>query len=131
LDDILVYSKTEEEHEKHLRIVLQRLTKHQLYANPEKCSFFMDTVEYLGFIVGPDGIKPNPELVKILQNFPQPTTLRRLQSFLGLANYYRIFIENFSRIAYPLIEALQNASTTRTIIWNDRMVIAFNELKNA
>jgi len=131
LDDILVYSKTEEEHEKHLRIVLQRLTEHQLYANPAKCSFFMDTVEYLGFIVGPDGIKPNPELVKILQNFPQPTTLRRLQSFLGLANYYRIFIENFSRIAYPLTEALQNASTTRPIIWNDRMVIAFNELKNA
>ena len=72
LDDILVYSKTKEKHEEHLRMVLQRLKAHQLYANPAKCSFFVNTIEYLGFIVGPDGIKPNPELVKVLQDFSQP-----------------------------------------------------------
>jgi len=112
-------------------MVLQWLKEHQLYANPAKCSFFVNTIEYLGFIIGLDGIKLNPDLVKVLQNFPQSQTLRQLQSFLGLANYYQIFIENFSRIACPLTEALQNASTSRPIIWNHQMIIAFNNLKNA
>ena len=87
LDDILVYSKNDKDHEKHVRQVLQRLREHQLYARPFKCTFFTDTVEYLGHIIGPDGIKPNPVLVKTIVEFPQPHTLKELQSFLGLANY--------------------------------------------
>ena len=106
LDDILVYSKNDEDHEKHVRQVLQRLREHKLYARPSKCTFFTDTVEYLGHVIGSDGIRPNPALVKAIVEFPQPHTLKELQSFLGLANYYRKFIKNYSKIALPLTDAL-------------------------
>ena len=131
LDDILVYSKNDEDHEKHVRQVLQRLREHQLYARPSKCTFFTDTVEYLGHIIGPDGIKPNPALVKAIVEFPQPHTLKELQSFLGLANYYRKFIKNYSKISLPLTDALQNASNSRPVIFTDAMIQAFNDLKTA
>ena len=131
LDDILVYSKNDEDHEKHVRQVLQRLREHQLYARPSKCTFFTDTVEYLGHIIGPDGIKPNPALVKAIVEFPQPRTLKELQSFLGLANYYRKFIKNYSKISLPLTDALQHASNSRPVIFTDAMVQAFNDLKTA
>ena len=131
LDDILVYSKNDEDHEKHVRQVLQRLREHQLYARPSKCTFFTDTVEYLGHIIGPDGIKPNPALVKAIIEFPQPRTLKELQSFLGLANYYRKFIKNYSKISLPLTDALQNASNSRPVIFTDAMIQAFNGLKKA
>jgi hypothetical protein len=78
LDDILVYSKNEEDHEKHVRQVLQRLREHQLYARSSKCTFCSDTVEYLGQIIGPDGIKPNPALVKTIVEFPKPRSLKKL-----------------------------------------------------
>jgi hypothetical protein len=70
LDDILVYSKNDEDHEKHVRQVLQRLREHQLCARPSKCAFFTDIVEYLGHIIGPDDIKPNPALIKAIVEFP-------------------------------------------------------------
>ena len=89
LDDILIYSKTLEEHREHPRKVLQRLHEHQLYVKTSKCKFFVDTIEYLGHIIGPDGVRPNLDLIKAIQEYPRPTTLKELQSFLGLANYYR------------------------------------------
>src|SRR5437667_7990036 len=131
LDDILVYSKNDEDHEKHVRQVLQRLRENKLYARPSKCTFFTDTVEYLGHIIGPDGIKPNPALVKAIIEFPQPHTLKELQSFLGLANYYRKFIKNYSKVSLPLTGALQNASNSRPVIFTDKMSQDFNELKKA
>jgi len=131
LDDILVYSKNWTDHEQHLRQVLQRLRDNQLYARPSKCVFFTKTVEYLGHIVGPDGIKPNPTLVRAIVEFPQPYTLKQLQSFLGLSNYYRKFIQNYSKVSLPLTDALQNASNSRPIIFTDEMIKAFNELKIA
>jgi hypothetical protein len=131
LDDILVYSKTKEQHQEHLRTVLQRLQEHQLYVKGSKCIFFTDTIEYLGHIIGPGGVKPNPELIKAIQNFPQPKTLKQMQSFLGLANYYRKFVKDFSKIATPLTKALQNASNSRPIIWNSQMHSAFDALKDA
>jgi hypothetical protein len=87
LDDILIYSKDPTQHQQHLRQVLERL-QHQLFVKKSKSDFFTDTIEYLGHIVGPDGIRPNPKLVQALQDFPRPTTLKEMQSFLGLANYY-------------------------------------------
>ena len=131
LDDILVYSKNDEDHEKHVRQVLQRLREHQLYARPSKCTFFTDTVEYLRHIIGPDGIKPNPALVKAIIEFPQPHTLKELQSFLGLANYYQKFIKNYSKISLPLTDALQNTSNSRPVLFTDAMIQAFNNLKTA
>jgi hypothetical protein len=88
LDDILVYSKNEEDHEQHLRQVLERLKEHQLYAKLSKCTFFANSIEYLGHIIDGEGLRPNPRIVQALIDFPQPKTLRELQSFLGLANYY-------------------------------------------
>jgi hypothetical protein len=131
LDDILIYSKTVEEHKEHVRRVLKRLQEHQLFAKASKCSFFVDTIEYLGFIVGPDGVKPNPDLISALERFPRPHTLKELQSFLGLANYYRKFVDSFSKIAAPLTNAMQNTSNSRPVIWNPGMEEAFEHLKVA
>jgi hypothetical protein len=131
LDDILVYSKTKEAHEQHLRQVLQLLRDNKLYARPSKYTFYVDTIEYLGHVVGPDGIKPNPSLVHALNNFPKPHTLKGMQSFLGLANYYRKFIRGLSGIEVPLTNALQKASSTRPIIWTERMDAAFKKVKQA
>src|SRR5204862_5748294 len=123
LDDILVYSKSKEEHEQHLRQVLQRLKDNHLYAKLSKCTFFANSIEYLGHIVDGEGLRPNPRLVQALMDFPRPKSLKELQSFLGLANYYRKFITNFCRIALPLTDATQNASLSnlRPIEWTDKM----------
>src|SRR6202451_1409652 len=131
LDDILIYSKTVQEHKEHVRRVLKWLQEHQLFAKASKCSFFVDTIEYLGFIVRPDGVKPNPDLISALERFPRPHTLKELQSFLGLANYYRKFVDSFSKIAAPLTNAMQNTSNSRPVIWNPGMEEAFEHLKVA
>ncbi|TMC19484.1 MAG: hypothetical protein E6J34_15270 [Chloroflexi bacterium] len=133
LDDILVYSKNKEEHEQHLRQVLQRLKNNQLYAKLSKCTFFTNSIEYLGHIVDGEGLRPNPRLVQALKDFPQPKTLKELQSFLGLANYYRKFIANFSHIALPLTDATRNntQSNLRPIEWTQSMQTAFEKLKEA
>jgi hypothetical protein len=131
LDDILIYSKTSEDHEKHLRQVLQRLRDHELYARPSKCVFFTDTIKYLGHVIGPDGIKPDPDLVQAIVDYPQPHTLKQLQSFLGLSNFYRKYVENYSKIALPLTDALQHASNSRPIAFTIDMIQAFDALKKA
>ena len=110
LDDILVYSRNAEEHEQHLRQVLQRLKEHQLYARPSKCTLFASSIEYLGHIVDGNGMRPNPRLVQAITEFPRLKTLKELQSFLGLANYYRKYIANFSQVALPLTDATRNGT---------------------
>src|SRR5436190_2305932 len=133
LDDILIYSKNKEEHEQQLRQVLQRLKDHQLYAKLSKCTFFSSSIEYLGHIADSNGLRPNPRLVQAVKDFPQPKTLKELQSFLGLANYYRKFISNFSRIALPLTNSTQksNQSNLRPIQWSETMQATFIKLKEA
>ena len=133
LDDILVYSKNEDEHEQHLRQVLQCLKDNQLYARLSKCTFFTNSIEYLGHIVDGDGLRPNPQLVQALMDFPQSRILKELQSFLGLANYYRKFIANFSHIALSLTDATRNNSQSnlRSIEWMQSMQTAFDALKKA
>src|SRR5438552_14276573 len=133
LDDILIYSKNKDEHEYHLRQVLECLKEHQLYAKHSKCTFFSNSVEYLGHIADSNGLRPNPRLVQAVKDFPQPKTLKELQSFLGLANYYRKFIPNFSRIALPLTNSTQksNQSNLRPIQWSETMQAAFVKLKEA
>jgi hypothetical protein len=131
LDDILVYSKDPKDHEQHLRQVLDRLKEYQLLVKKSKCTFFIDTIEYLGHVIAIDRIRLNPKLIQSIQSFPQPTTLKEMQSFLGLANYYRKFIKEFSGITVPLTNALQKASQTRPIIWDSAMLEAFQRLKDA
>lgn len=129
LDDILIYSKNPEEHEQHLRQVLQRLKEHQLYAKLSKCSLFVDSIEYLGHIMDADGIKPNSRLIKAIEKLPRPTTFKELQSVLELAGYYQKFIPKFSAIALPLTDETLNASKSKPIGWTDKMQNAFETLK--
>jgi hypothetical protein len=131
IDDILIYSKTPEEHEANVREVLNRLREHKLYAKASKCSFNVTEVEYLGHIINHEGVKPNPRLVKAITSFPRPRTVKELQSFLGLANYYRKFVKDFSKLAIPLTDALQQASRTRPLEWTTAMSSAFQLVKIA
>jgi hypothetical protein len=107
IDDILVYSKSEDEHTKHLHTVLQRLRDHHLYAKFSKCDFWLREIKFLGHTILQDEIAVDPEKVQEVMDWKPPTTVRQIQSFLGLAGYYRRFIPDFSRIAKPMTELLK------------------------
>jgi hypothetical protein len=101
IDDILVYSKNEEEHAGHLHVVLQRLREHRLYAKLSKCDFWLKEIKFLGHTISQVGIVVDPDKVQEVMNWKPPTTIRQIRSFLGLACYYRRSIPDFSRIANP------------------------------
>ncbi|GJX22549.1 putative nucleotidyltransferase, ribonuclease H [Tanacetum coccineum] len=107
IDDILVYSKSEEEHERHLRIVLEILRQKKLYAKFSKCEFWLQQVAFLGHIVSTNGIIMDPSKVEAITKWPRPTTVIEVRSFLGLAGYYRCFVEGFSRLALPLTQLMR------------------------
>ena len=102
IEDILVYSKSKEEHEEHLHIVLQVLREHQLYAKFSKCDFYKPQIHYLGHIISKKGIAVDPEKIKDIEDWPTPTSVTNIRSGFGLLGYYQNFIENFSRIACPM-----------------------------
>ncbi|KAJ6798227.1 uncharacterized protein M6B38_214075 [Iris pallida] len=126
IDDILVYSKSEEEHEKHLRIVLQTLREEQLYAKLSKCEFWLDQIPFLGHIVSGEGISVDPKKVEAVKSWPTPKSVAEIRSFLGLAGYYRRFVENFSRIAEPLTRLTRKEEKFN---WTEKCQAAFDELK--
>lgn len=131
LDDILIFSKTREEHTKHLSLVLERLRKAQLFVKASKCSFYKLQVEFLGFIVGQNGISMDPERVRAIQEWEQPTSYRDIQVFLGFCNFYRRFIEKYSLIALPLTELLKGSKDGKkpgSVELNDRESKAFRDL---
>ncbi|GKA17613.1 putative reverse transcriptase domain-containing protein [Tanacetum coccineum] len=107
IDDILVYSKTKEEHKDHLRIVLGTLRKKKLYAKFLKCEFWLGQVAFLGHIVSADGITMDLAKVEPITKWPRPTTVIEVKSFLGLAGYYRRFVDGFSRLALPLTKLMR------------------------
>ena len=109
-DDILIYSKSEEEHEEHVRKVLHLLRQHKLYAKKSKCTFFTTQIEYLGFIVSQDGISVDPAKVKDIVEWPQPTTVSEVRGFLGITGWYRTFIKNYALIAAPLTNLSKKGS---------------------
>ncbi|GJU39781.1 putative reverse transcriptase domain-containing protein [Tanacetum coccineum] len=102
IDDILIYSKMKEEHEVHLKLVLELLRKEELYAKFSKCEFWLQEVHFLGHVVNQSGIHVDPSKIEALKNWKAPTTPSKVRLFLGLADYYRRFIANFSKIAKPL-----------------------------
>src|SRR6185312_12921591 len=108
IDDILIYSKTKEDHARHIHIVLQKLREHHLYAKFSKCEFWLEEVSFLGHVLSKDGIAVDPSKVQDVLDWKQPQNVHEVRSFLGLAGYYRRFIENFSKIAKPMTELLKN-----------------------
>ena len=98
VDDILIYSKIEDEHEDHLRIVFQALREHQLYAKFSKCEFWLTEVKFLGHVVLASGVLVDSEKVEAIMSWKRSKSIFEIRSFLGLAGYYRRFIEDFSRL---------------------------------
>ncbi|GJR73257.1 putative reverse transcriptase domain-containing protein [Tanacetum coccineum] len=126
IDDILIYSKSEEEHEVHLKTILDLLKKEKLYAKFSKCEFWLKEVQFLGHVVNHDGIHVDPSKVESVKNWKTPESSTEIRSFLGLAGYYRRFIENFSKIAKPLTLLTQK---NKTYVWGDEQDEAFRILK--
>jgi hypothetical protein len=126
IDDILIYSKNEEEHAQHLRIVLTCLREHQLYAKFSKCAFWLEEIQFLGHVLSANGIAVDPSKVKNILDCKPPTTVQQVRSFLGLAGYYRRFILDFSKIVKPITSLLKNDTK---FDWSSRCNKAFEQLK--
>ncbi|CAN6567559.1 unnamed protein product [Malus baccata var. baccata] len=128
IDDIVVYSKTLEEHVEHLRIVFKTFREHELYVKKEKCSFATKEVEFLGHKIKEGKLMMEKGKIKAIQEWEPPTKVPTLRSFLGLANYYRRFIKGYSAIAAPLTDLLKKNKAWE---WTDRCQEAFERLKKA
>ena len=126
VDDILIYSQSEVEHEDHLRIVLQLLRDHQLYAKFSKCDFWLVEVGFLGHVVSASGVSVDPRKVEAVMSWERPKSVFEIHSFLGLAGCYRMFIEDFSRLAAPMTRLTRKEVK---FVWDDSCEQAFQELK--
>jgi hypothetical protein len=129
LDDILIFSQTWEEHLHHIRQVLQTLRQHKLCANLEKCTFGITQVQYLGYIIDERGVHVDPAKIQVIRDWPAPTTLTELRSFLGLANFYHRFVLGFSHITWPLSQVTKGGAKEK-FFWSESQQKAFGELKH-
>jgi hypothetical protein len=128
LDDILIYNKTWVEHLQHIQQVLHTLRQHKLYANLEKCSFDMERVHYLGYIIDKHDIHVDPAKIQVIRDWPTPTTLTKLQSFLGLSNFYCRFMLGFSHIAW-VVSQITRGGGKEKFAWGWSQQQAFDDLK--
>jgi ribonuclease HI len=126
IDNILIFSKNEEEHDEHLHLVLQKLRENQLYAKVNKCEFWLKEVSFLGHIISEGGISIDPSKVKDVLSWRTPQNVSDIRSFLGLAGYYKRFIQGFSKISEPVTELLAKGNTFE---WTPRHETNFQELK--
>ncbi len=128
LDDILIYSNNPTDHQEHIREVLHRLRANGLYYKGSKCEFHRDSVEYLGYILSPEGLRMSEDKVKAILDWPVPRKVKDIQSFLGFANFYRCFIHEYSDIVIPLTHLTCKGTPWK---FDDKCMAAFNELKQA
>ena len=126
VDDIICFSKNMSDHIRHLDQIFKRLNEAGLKLKPSKCHFAAKEVKYLGHIISAKGVKPNPEKVEIVSSFPVPKTAKEVRSFLGLTNYYKRFILDYSKIAAPLFKLLRKDLTFK---WTDECQHAFQDLR--
>lgn len=126
LDDVIIYGKTFDEHNKSLKFVMKHLNEHNLQLKISKCNFYARKFEYLGFIISESGISANPKKIETIRNFPTPRDVKQVQSFLGILNYYRRFVKDFAKIAKPLTSLCK---TENPFIWTMSTQKAFDTLK--
>jgi hypothetical protein len=141
LEDILIYSKYEEEHKQHVKLVLQKLRDYALYAKPSRCTFYTKEVEFLGFVVTTSGVTMDENRVRSIREWPMPTTHREVQVFHGFTNFYYRFIWNYSALAQPLNRMLVRGEVDKTkkknkvirgpFKWGDREAESFDAIRNA
>jgi hypothetical protein len=126
INGILIFSKTEDEHKRNLRLVLEELRSTQLYAKFSKCEFWLTEVAFLGHVISAGGVSVDPSKVKDVLNWMPPMNVSEIRSFLGLAGYYRRFIQDFSKIAKPMTKLLEK---NKDFEWTEECQASFHELK--
>ena len=131
LDDILIASASTAEHMKHLRTLFERLSQHGLIVNPAKCQFGRITIDFLGHRITKEGAVPLPSKVAAVADFQRPLTVRALQEFLGMVNFYHRFVPRAARLMRPLYEALKGKTTKHIIDWTAEREAAFGDTKRA
>ncbi|GJT49449.1 putative reverse transcriptase domain-containing protein [Tanacetum coccineum] len=126
IDDILIYSKNKQEHEEHLKLILELLKKEELYAKFSKCEFWIPKVQFLGHVIDSQGIHVDPAKIESIKDWASPKSPTEIRQFLGLAGYYRRFIEGFSKIAKPMTKLTQKKVKFE---WGDKQETTFQLLK--
>lgn len=126
IDDILVYKKSKEEHDQHLRLVLEKLKEHQSYAKFSKCDFWLQELKFLGHVITAQGVAVDPSNVEVVTKWSPPKKVSQIRSILGLVGYYRRFIENFSKIAKPMMQLLKKDEKFK---WSAECNRSFEKLK--
>ncbi|MCO5606112.1 hypothetical protein L7F22_060299 [Adiantum nelumboides] len=125
-DNVIIYSKTIEEHKEHLKVIFQALRDNKLYVNQKKSEFFLQEIQYLGHIISKNGIRMDPAKLEVIKDWPNPRNLHEVRSFIGMCTYYRRFIEKFSLIADPLHDLTKK---NVKYVWTEKRQQAFDTLK--
>ena len=131
IDDVLVASTNEEEHQRHLRLVFERLSEHGIIINPHKCRFGVAELDFLGYHISRHGIAPLSDKVQAIQDFPQPQSQRQLRQFIGMVNFYHRFVPHCAALMQPLHSLLHSAKKAQPLDWNDAALAAFKATKDA
>jgi hypothetical protein len=127
MNDILIYSRTLDDHVQHIRLVLQTLLQHKLFLKFKKCAFAQQNIEYLGHVISNDGVSTDPSKIDAMVNWHVPKSLTEVRGFLGLTGYYRKFVRNYGILAKPLTSLLKS----KTFSWSKEADDAFQALKQA
>jgi len=126
IDDILIYSKDRDVHADHLRVVLRILREHKLYGKLSKCEFWLDEVQFLGHVISTQGISVDPAKIETMVKWERPQTVTEVRNFLGLAGYYRQFVEGFSKLVSPLTQLTRK---DQPFSWTDECKVCFEDMK--